>query len=146
MSYISVLPKELRNELTLYINFPYFKALNHLLKDYYVKISSPSFRVVSSCLLKLHYGSFLSELKIKYLEVMTDNLLYYQIPDTEIVSSDLLFKFVNIIPRNPYDCTVIDYAFGRINQLFKDLSCKERMVRYVNNTNMNDYVLVSIND
>ena len=97
--YIDALPKELRTELQYYINYRYWTVFNQLLKlnniQSFTKDELPT-------QLKQRCSHYFSELNVKYVEVLEGNWLslfeiYYQIPETEVVTVDTLVKYINTV-------------------------------------------------
>ena len=130
MNYIDSLPKELRNLLDYYKNYPYWNAFNELLKNHYCQSTTTD---NLSSLLKEKFSGPLDALNIKYsenFERLQGNInkwyeAYYQVPETQIITVDILVKYINEEPIiNPY-------RIACINKVLKDSYCIMQIVTHL---------------
>src|SRR5581483_8254772 len=134
MSYLDILPKELRNELELYTNYIFWLWLNRLNKHNY--ISKYGFEKEDRKDLKKYISPLYEQLGIPYKLIYKitqyddKNLLtefYYDIPNTHLITFNDLLYFLNNNTSARYPYTINNIV--DINQNLKSFGFPYEIVR-----------------
>lgn len=130
--YIDILPKELRDELQYFINYPYWKCLNELLWYMYIQTTNVT---EGSTILGQRYSYFLTKSDVKHITVIKGQGLtydiHYQIPNTELVTVYTLAKCITLLYQHRFDELSHILQIGTLNETLTNFGCKEQIVYYV---------------
>jgi|SRR5581483_7603410 len=134
-TYIEALPKDLRDLLDYYFNYPYWTILNKICEN----VGVYSYNGEHGQQLLQHQTLTYFELNIhinyihKKVEKYNSYRCYYAVPETQLITLEKLLEFLNNCYRT-YDLKGdpfrIDYRIPHINEDLKNLSCKEQIVLY----------------
>lgn len=150
MYYPDTLPKELRDELQYYVNYPYWKCLNELLWNMYVQNASST---EGSTILGRRYTYFLTNSNIKHITVIKEGGhicmydVYYQVLNTELVTTDVLAKCINLLYENRFNELSHIFRIGTMNKMLTNFGCKEQIVYYareLTSGHKTDFIVVKL--
>lgn len=137
MIYIDILPKELRDILDLYINFPLWCVFDKILRDNYIVTDGHNDLIDISKMLKENYAKHLDKSNIKYKEIFVGPYykdryhVHYELLSTQLVTIRTLVNYFNNVSNSSPSYAVSSYQIADINSLLRDLQWEEQILTHI---------------